>query len=277
MLSGSALLSTFLTGLFLAAPPVAVRIDRAEAQWQSDGQLLIRCQATLTNNTGSEISTHSTFATAFDGLQLVGLAADGKPVLRQPYVFHQSPHADAAAHPLPLGETSQTLAFPVHLEAAPPALQVRLEGELPGTRFAALVSNTLGVAIPASPGQLAQLVYEMNHQRIAALEAALEALGKAKLGCNQPSADLVRSLAEAALRPQRELLPTITKVASQLSQTEGDRATVHACERIEAEQRAVRERQPKTLQTLFELGQRCQGGEVFQKLYSLFKLGCVVG
>ena len=71
-------------------PAVSLLLQKASAErWEKE--IFFRCDLALENDTGRELAVRSHFFLAFDGLELVVTALEGK-VLSQPgYTFHQSP------------------------------------------------------------------------------------------------------------------------------------------------------------------------------------------
>jgi hypothetical protein len=99
-------------------PAVSLLLSEASAE-RREQDALFRCEATLENATGKDLTVRSSFFSVFDGLELVVTTREGKTLAQQPYTFHQSPFA---AHEreftLKKGGTAATLVFPI--------------GELPG-------------------------------------------------------------------------------------------------------------------------------------------------
>jgi hypothetical protein len=119
-----------------AVAGVRLVLASATAERWANGDVLVRCTATLQNDTGRELDVRTNFHSAFDGLTLVLLRPDGTELARQAYDFHQSPYAEDQAIPLPPGATTEELRFPlVGLPGELDGVVVRLEGGLPGTEF----------------------------------------------------------------------------------------------------------------------------------------------
>jgi hypothetical protein len=118
---------------------------------------LFTCEVALTNGTGGPLRVLSNFGSAFDGLVLV-VTASGREIVRQAYVYHQSPFAEDRSFELAPGRDAKTLVFPVQTELPPGGAQlsVQIVGELRGTPFAGLGSNVVTTQPVASdPGATA--------------------------------------------------------------------------------------------------------------------------
>ena len=108
--------------------------------------VIFACDVVLENDTGEDLTVLSSFFSAFDGLSLV-LLRDGKKVSEQSYLAHQSPMAEQQPYLLRKGKNEADLRFPIGPIAEDWAkLQVRLVGDLPGSRFGEkLESNVVNV------------------------------------------------------------------------------------------------------------------------------------
>jgi hypothetical protein len=119
-----------------APAPVAIELASAGALRQSGGGLLVRCNATLINRTGDALQVRTSFNSPFDGIELVLADAAGAEILRWAYIRHQSPFSEGTDRPLPPGETTRTLNFPIDGFRGPfEGVRARLEGGLPGTPY----------------------------------------------------------------------------------------------------------------------------------------------
>ena len=135
------------------APAVSLMLDKASAErWDKD--VHFRCEVTLDNALGRELSVRSNFGSAFDGLELVVTTAEGKVVAQQGYTFHQSPFAPPGrTFPLKQGGTAGSLVFPISgLPDDARSLKVRLVGTLPGSGHNRILSSeTLTVEVKDRP------------------------------------------------------------------------------------------------------------------------------
>ncbi|MBN1769662.1 MAG: hypothetical protein JXB32_00255 [Deltaproteobacteria bacterium] len=136
-----------------AAPGVSLVLASASAERWDGGDLLVRCAATLHNDTGRELTVRTNFHSAFDGLSIVLLRPDGSELARQAYNYHQSPYAEDQAIPLPPGPTTEELGFPLRdLPRDLEGVRARLEGGLPGTEFPdGLASDPVPLVQPPAP------------------------------------------------------------------------------------------------------------------------------
>src|SRR5262245_60820546 len=96
-------------------PRFELTLAKATAERLDGGQVVIRCDTVIENNAGRVVNVRSNFFSAFDGLAVVVRDAKGKELLREPYIFHQSPRASAKDYPLQPGANKATLGFPVDL------------------------------------------------------------------------------------------------------------------------------------------------------------------
>ncbi|MFT7644131.1 MAG: hypothetical protein ACI9G1_005897 [Pirellulaceae bacterium] len=77
-------------------------------------ETLFKCNATLINNTDSDIIVTSNFSSVFDIVTIVVITADGKQSKQQSYIYHQSPFtSDGRDLKLKRGETKADLVFPI--------------------------------------------------------------------------------------------------------------------------------------------------------------------
>jgi hypothetical protein len=131
-------------------PPVTLSLDAVSAEWLGDTDLLVTCSATLTNDSGATLGVRTNFASAFDGLSIVLTGEDGAELARQAYIYHQSPYAEDQTIDLPPGRKTKDLGFPLFNYQGPTgAVEVRLEGGLPGTAYeTGLASGRLRLEVP---------------------------------------------------------------------------------------------------------------------------------
>ena len=143
------LLMRFASVLIVAALAVAAFAStrpappRAALQLHLDGVKLlymqrdppsvgIGCDVRWVNGTGKPLVGSTCCSGAFDGLSLVAIDREGKEVVRQSYLAHQSPFAQALPVTLPTGETRETLTFPIDGVAFGSMSRFRIEGGLIG-------------------------------------------------------------------------------------------------------------------------------------------------
>jgi len=130
-------------------PNVSLILSKASvAQLELD--VLFRCEVSLDNAVGKELTVRSNFYSAFDGLELVVTNREGKTLVQQPYIFHQSPFAPAGREfALKEGTTKATLGFPVQgLPRDAKVVKIRLVGTLPGSGYQRILSTeTIDVKI----------------------------------------------------------------------------------------------------------------------------------
>jgi len=89
----------------------------------------------IDNQTGEDLTVHSNFASAFDGLS-VQILRDGRKVGERHYTLHQSPFSEPRPFVLKQGKTQKDMRIPFRLAPADWAgLQARLVGGLPGSTF----------------------------------------------------------------------------------------------------------------------------------------------
>jgi len=123
-------------------PIVSLILSKVTAERSGD-DTLFRCEVSLDNATGKELSVRSNFFSAFDGLEVVVTTTDGKTLAQQTYIFHQSPFAPPGREfVLKKGSTAKTLAFPV--QAFPgdvKVVKVRVVGTLPGSSYQRILST----------------------------------------------------------------------------------------------------------------------------------------
>lgn len=70
---------------------VSLILSKASAEWL-DHDILFRCEVSLDNATGKDLTVRSHFASVFDGLELVVTTVDGK-VLRNNIIYSISRHS----------------------------------------------------------------------------------------------------------------------------------------------------------------------------------------
>jgi hypothetical protein len=117
-----------------------VEYNVTEAEGELKGQkvryVTLSCDAVIDNQTGDDLTVHSSFYSAFDGLS-VQILRDGKKVGEQHYTLHQSPFSP---NPRPFvlmkGKNNRDMRIPFRLPPEDWAkLEARLVGELPGSTF----------------------------------------------------------------------------------------------------------------------------------------------
>jgi hypothetical protein len=132
---------------------VGLRLQKASAErWDKD--ILFRCDVTLDNETGKDLTVKSNFNSVFDGLQIVVTAPDGKVLAQQGYIFHQSPSTvEPRKFTLNKGNTTDTIVFPIStLPGDAKSFKVRLVGTLPGSGYdRELSSKTLTIEVRDRP------------------------------------------------------------------------------------------------------------------------------
>jgi len=123
-------------------PTVSLVLSRAAAE-RREQDTLFRCEASLDNATGKDLSVRSNFFSVFDGLELVVTNKEGKTLAQQPYIFHQSPFAvRGRGFTLKKGTTAGTLVFPIReLPGAAKVVKVRMVGTLPGSGYQRILST----------------------------------------------------------------------------------------------------------------------------------------
>lgn len=134
-------------------PKVILTLDSVSAERLSNGDVLFKCRLTVENHTGEELKVRSRFFSVPDGLALVVQDETGKELTKQPYIYHQSPMAEAKAYPLPVGKAAHEIGFPVgDLPKGVSKFKVRLVGTIPvGENLPALASRVKEVeAVPAA-------------------------------------------------------------------------------------------------------------------------------
>jgi hypothetical protein len=123
-------------------PTVSLLLGKVSAErWTNE--VFFHCDAALVN-AGKELTVHSAFNSAFDGLELVVTAPDGTVLAQRGYILHQSPRFPAQPYPVKSGRTEKTLVIPVPIEDLPrdaKAFKVRLVGTLPGSGYERVLSS----------------------------------------------------------------------------------------------------------------------------------------
>lgn len=110
----------------------------------------LACTAVIDNRTGEPLTVMSSFFSSFDGLHLVIMDATGQQLVRQSYLFHQSPYSPTKRpFTLPPGSTTKELRFPIYdIPSTIKLVRLRLEGTLPGSAYSGgLTSNVVKVNI----------------------------------------------------------------------------------------------------------------------------------
>jgi hypothetical protein len=140
--------------LYAVVPGHEVEIALANVSAQSgDGEILFRCEAVISNNTGGELTVKSRFYSAFDGLSVAVFDRDGKKLCKQSYLDHQSPTAEERTFPLKQGENRKSLGFPIRdLPRNVETVRVLLVGTLPGSAYqgVVLLSDLVEVTVKAA-------------------------------------------------------------------------------------------------------------------------------
>jgi hypothetical protein len=132
-----------------AEPGVSLCLQKASGE-RLENDILFRCELVLDNDTGRDLAVRSSFYSAFDGLELVVTNPEGKVLVQQSYLFHQSPFTpEGRKFPLKQGKTAGTLVFPIRgLPGDARSLKVRLVGTLPGSGYDRILSpETLTVEV----------------------------------------------------------------------------------------------------------------------------------
>ena len=132
--------------------PVGLTLAKATVE-RSGTDVTFRCETVLINKTNSVLKVKSNFYSAFDGLQLVVFSQEGELLLRQRYVYHQSPFSsDGRWFLLEQGENRKELCFPILAKNIPKErkkLRVLLLGTLPDSKFQGILcSNMVSVTFP---------------------------------------------------------------------------------------------------------------------------------
>jgi hypothetical protein len=115
-----------------------------EALTKSDEvETLFSCEASLVNETGTDLTTRSHFYSEFDGLELVVTTREGITLAQQPYLWHQSPYTRFPREfKLKKGATTKVIVFPVReLPHNTEVVKVRLVGHLPGCEYKRFLSS----------------------------------------------------------------------------------------------------------------------------------------
>ena len=149
-------LSLALNGSLLLAemPNELTRLTLAKATVERSGtDITFCCKAVLINKTNSVLKVKSTCYSAFDGLELVIFGNEGELLLRQLYVYHQSPFSsDGRWFLLKRGENRKELRFPILAKNIPKdtkRLRVLLLGTLRDSQFQGILcSNMVSVTLP---------------------------------------------------------------------------------------------------------------------------------
>jgi hypothetical protein len=124
-----------------AKPAVSLHLLKATAE-RSPAHTLFRCEVNLDNQTGGDLVVRSNFTSAFDGMELVVTAPDGKVLAQQSHSFHQSPFAEAREFTLKKGLTAADVRFPIgDLPADVRTVKVRLVGTLTGSAYGRILST----------------------------------------------------------------------------------------------------------------------------------------
>jgi hypothetical protein len=134
---------------YAAEPKVTLTLARVSVEASSEPGCF-QCEAALDNAFGKVLVVHTSFFSAFDGLSIVVFDNQGKKLIQQPYIYHQSPQAaPGAAYQLPVGKTTKTLVFPVDLPKGVKTLRVGLVGTLPGSEYQSvlLLSDLVDVTL----------------------------------------------------------------------------------------------------------------------------------
>ncbi|MGL6094662.1 MAG: hypothetical protein ACRC7O_02525, partial [Fimbriiglobus sp.] len=94
-------------------PTVSLILRKASAErWEHD--TIFRCEVTLDNSTGHDLAVRSNFYSAFDGLELVVTDINGKVLLQEGYILHQSPYnSTGSTFPIKQGKTAGKVGFPI--------------------------------------------------------------------------------------------------------------------------------------------------------------------
>jgi hypothetical protein len=123
-------------------PTVSLVLGKASAE-RREQDTLFRCEASLDNATGRELSVRSNFYSAFDGLELVVTRMEGKTRVQQSYTFHQSPFTPLGRDfTLKKGFTTANLVFPIqNFPSDAKVVKVRLVGTLPGSGYRRILST----------------------------------------------------------------------------------------------------------------------------------------
>ena len=136
-------------------PLVSLLVSKVTAK-QYARDVIVHCEATLDNATGSDLSVRSSFFSAFDGLEIVVTNRDGKLLTQVSYLEHQALfNFDGRDFPLKQGKTVKKLTFVLNrLSEETRAVRVRLVGTLPGSNYKRLLSSeTLAVEIEKVAGE----------------------------------------------------------------------------------------------------------------------------
>jgi hypothetical protein len=113
------------------APP-ALEVSLTDARARPNGSdWLVTLEVELDNASGAPIATQTHFASALDGTSLALIAPDGRVIHTQSYVTHQSPYAEDREVLVPMGRSTQRIAFPISI-APPPGARARLIGAIAG-------------------------------------------------------------------------------------------------------------------------------------------------
>jgi len=123
-------------------PTVSLLLSRVSAD-RTKSSTLFRCEVSLDNATGRDLTVRSTFSSVFDGLELVVTNKEGKTLVQQAYISHQAPFAPPGREfPVKKGTTMGKLVFPVRVVPGnPKEVKVRLVGTLPGSGLRRILST----------------------------------------------------------------------------------------------------------------------------------------
>jgi hypothetical protein len=115
---------------------VVLALGAASAEFEKGRDFLLLCDVLIDNQTGTAFTVRSRFFSVFDGLEVVCTDKEGRVLLRQAYIVHQSPQAEQVGHRLAKGRTRGRMAFDIRdFPRRRGEIYVRLEGTLPGSGY----------------------------------------------------------------------------------------------------------------------------------------------
>jgi hypothetical protein len=131
-------------------PKAPVKLTLSQVRVKKFGtDLCFDCDAVIDNRSGAVLRVQSPYKSAFDGLAIVIMDANGRKLTQQPYTYHQSIASldPMSSFPLAEGTNCEQLSFPVSgLEYGWKRYRVLLVGTLPGSAYRGTLRSNLVTA-----------------------------------------------------------------------------------------------------------------------------------